>query len=426
MNKKIMSFFIILLSQTSFCSQGGNKYLKLSKFQIATGRKIGQKNKEKYFTKEQIMEGITERIKKMMLRNQKKIAEKRRKVIINGETSVKSRKSPSIKRPSGHEISQNQRKIRAYLEVEKSDDFDQIREQIMQQFKPMKQKQDVFAPGQFDFKIPKMNGMNFEDDFFKEVQFHHHQSSKMDPFMQFGGNQPYQVITTTRNIPFSQMKQMQPQEIIANRRPNDVTNFNKANYITNFNRPNMEINGQKINPTNRERQVKPNNYQPLNGNQNANARPNINQKKPSKSLPNDSDDFETQANKYALKFLNDFRQQNGLQPVEWDEVVFKATRPHTVNQLKLGKISHDGFDNRADQIGRFFFVRQSAENVAYFSDYSNKTPEMVARKLTDQWINSAGHRRNMLLPNITHAAISILKKGSGQVYYYGTQFFVRK
>lgn len=137
-------------------------------------------------------------------------------------------------------------------------------------------------------------------------------------------------------------------------------------------------------------------------------------------------DWEDQVNRFALQYLNEFRNQNNLSSLAWDPKVFEVTRPHTQSMGRIGKISHDGFDHRADMLEKSFFVYQSAENVAYFSTWDNVDASRVARKLTDQWINSPGHRRNMLLPNLTHVGISILKIKKENDYFYGTQFFIRK
>lgn len=145
-----------------------------------------------------------------------------------------------------------------------------------------------------------------------------------------------------------------------------------------------------------------------------------------KSKPLSDSRWEKEVNIKGLQYLNDFRKSKGLKALEWEEKVYKAIRPHTQQMMKIDKISHDNFDSRADKIEKSFKVRQSAENVAFFSAYEDKSPDETARKLTDQWISSPGHRKNMLLPHLTHAGISILRQGKDKRVYFGTQFFVRK
>ena len=149
-------------------------------------------------------------------------------------------------------------------------------------------------------------------------------------------------------------------------------------------------------------------------------------KQPQSNTPSTQKSFEDQVNRLGFEYLNQFRTSNGLSPLQWDQQVFEVSRPHSLAMAQCGRISHDGFDARASRLEQSFFVYQSAENVAYFMVGQQKTPSEVARKLTDQWINSPGHRRNMLLPGLTHAGVSIVEKVSGGFYYYGTQFFVKK
>jgi uncharacterized protein YkwD len=135
--------------------------------------------------------------------------------------------------------------------------------------------------------------------------------------------------------------------------------------------------------------------------------------------------WEKAVNAAGLQYLNDFRNQNGLPSLGWDDIVFKYARPHTEVMAKKQKISHDGFDRRFDQINNHMNVLNSAENVAYFSTYEDVTAEETARRLTNQWIKSPGHRKNMLLKDITHAGVSILRNDKSGAYY-GTQFFIKK
>ena len=71
-------------------------------------------------------------------------------------------------------------------------------------------------------------------------------------------------------------------------------------------------------------------------------------------------------------------------------------------------VGHDGFKNRMSQVP--FFVKSFAENVAY--NYGHGDPIEVA---VNGWINSPGHRKNMLaLNNICAIAVYCL----GGRYYF--------
>ena len=76
---------------------------------------------------------------------------------------------------------------------------------------------------------------------------------------------------------------------------------------------------------------------------------------------------------------------------------------------------HDGFDNRAAMVpyNKQFF----AENVAYCYNYERS---VIAQTIVDGWIESPGHRKN-LLSNSNVCAIAAYKGDDGNWYF--TQLF---
>jgi uncharacterized protein YkwD len=138
------------------------------------------------------------------------------------------------------------------------------------------------------------------------------------------------------------------------------------------------------------------------------------------------DPWELRVSKESFKLLNKFRKSNSLKKLEWDDSVYKVSKNHSLAMASKKKISHDGFDARTDKLGKEFFVYKSAENVGYFMNPNEVSELEVAQKLLTGWINSSGHRRNMLLPDISHGAVSVVRLLRGGAYYYGTQFFIRK
>ena len=149
-------------------------------------------------------------------------------------------------------------------------------------------------------------------------------------------------------------------------------------------------------------------------------------KKNAKKPTVDKKSWEYKVSKIAFNYLNDFRKLNKKSTLIWDDSIYLVSQPHSYAMSKKKKISHDGFDKRASELEQEYFVYQSAENVAYFMKSNEEEDQKIARKLTDQWINSAGHKKNMLLDEINHAAVSIIRLLENGAYYYGTQFFVKK
>jgi len=118
--------------------------------------------------------------------------------------------------------------------------------------------------------------------------------------------------------------------------------------------------------------------------------------------------------KQALKFTNDFRQQNGLPTLSWHQTLAEIGYVHSKNMGDgKAKFSHDGFH---DRVAKYPFPsRSAAENLAM-----NHGLENVARVAVDGWIESPGHRKN-LLSNHNYCGIGVYRNSSGA--FYLTQLF---
>ena len=90
----------------------------------------------------------------------------------------------------------------------------------------------------------------------------------------------------------------------------------------------------------------------------------------------------------AGNLTNSFRQENGLGPLTWNDLVYDQAYQHS-KDMALGVVpfGHDGFDQRINNL--HIRICGAAENVA-----QNYDPN--AATAINQWKNSAGHRANML------------------------------
>ena len=80
------------------------------------------------------------------------------------------------------------------------------------------------------------------------------------------------------------------------------------------------------------------------------------------------------------------------------------------------EFSHQGFDQRAKVLSNKISYRRLAENVAYNQGYQDPAQKAVAG-----WIESEGHRQNMIGDyNLT--GIGVAKNQQGE--YYFTQIFI--
>jgi len=115
------------------------------------------------------------------------------------------------------------------------------------------------------------------------------------------------------------------------------------------------------------------------------------------SVPSSNPSFE----KEVLELVNTARKQANLPALQWKESLAKAGRYHAADMAADGYFSHDSKDrvNKSlavvgtpfERIGRFD-KSGNAENIAY----NQPTPE----KVMSDWMNSPGHRANILSKNV--------------------------
>ena len=100
-------------------------------------------------------------------------------------------------------------------------------------------------------------------------------------------------------------------------------------------------------------------------------------------------------------------------PLRWNEQIKCIAAEHALQMAKgLMPFSHDGFDAR---VRRFPPNRAAGENLAM-----NGGVYDVAKCAVDGWINSPGHRKN-LLGAFDVCGIGVARSGTGQ--FYLTQLF---
>ena len=123
--------------------------------------------------------------------------------------------------------------------------------------------------------------------------------------------------------------------------------------------------------------------------------------------------------KECLKLTNEFRAKNNLPLLEWDDSIWAIAYTHSKNMGKgLVPFGHKDFNERCNKFN--FIYYKACENVFMcqgFSQYS------VAENAVKGWINSPGHKQN-LLSDTTHCAIAVYKNNYGE--FYLTQLFALK
>ncbi len=119
-----------------------------------------------------------------------------------------------------------------------------------------------------------------------------------------------------------------------------------------------------------------------------------------------------------LTLINNFRAQNGVGPLTLSPTLTAAADFHSVDMANRNYFSHDlpGIGTWSQNISNYGYTGGTrAENIA--AGYSD------AASTVQSWINSSGHRANMLNPNLNAIGIGSAYSASSQYGTYWTNTF---
>ncbi|WP_337868698.1 CAP domain-containing protein [Meiothermus sp.] len=113
----------------------------------------------------------------------------------------------------------------------------------------------------------------------------------------------------------------------------------------------------------------------------------------------------------VLQRTNQARQERGLRPLQWDALAYKAALGHAQDMLQRNFFAHQnpeglGAAERMQAAGVLEVT--VGENLASFEGYPD--PEIPQRALAG-WMNSPGHRANLLKPEFTHLGVALVRQG---------------
>ena len=118
----------------------------------------------------------------------------------------------------------------------------------------------------------------------------------------------------------------------------------------------------------------------------------------------------------VVRLVNEIRRQNGLRELKPDWELSRVARYKSEDMRKNKYFSHTSptYGSPFQMMKSFGITyRSAAENIA--KGYS--TPKAVV----DGWMNSSGHRANILNPSFTHIGVGYVKDGN-----IWTQMFILK
>lgn len=118
---------------------------------------------------------------------------------------------------------------------------------------------------------------------------------------------------------------------------------------------------------------------------------------------------ETAAAASPAQMISDFRLKHGEGRVTLDATLTRVAHEQAQAMAAKDQLDHDvlgRFTTRVRPAG----AGRAAENIAYGYDSFPKT--------LDQWINSSGHRKNLLLPGATRVGVASVKSAkTGRTYW---------
>ncbi|KAF4662066.1 hypothetical protein FOZ61_002739 [Perkinsus olseni] len=112
-----------------------------------------------------------------------------------------------------------------------------------------------------------------------------------------------------------------------------------------------------------------------------------------------------------LDLCNAARHENGkLRRLQWHDGVAAVARAHAAKMASgEAPFSHDGFDGRCRQLPIAY--QSAGENLAYSRGVANGAATTV-----DGWMNSPGHRKNLLTPGFSHCGIGCAYGRDGSLW----------
>lgn len=151
------------------------------------------------------------------------------------------------------------------------------------------------------------------------------------------------------------------------------------------------------------------------------ANPQI--KNPSLIYPGQKINIPAQADVKAIELkvvelVNKVRVQNGLQPLTNNWQLERVARYKSADMLNKNYFSHISptYGSPFTMMQNFGIQFSSAgENIAM----GQRTPEEVM----NAWMNSPGHKANILSPTYTQIGVGMAKDGKGKIYW--TQMFIK-
>ncbi|RKQ34682.1 CAP domain-containing protein [Oceanobacillus halophilus] len=123
--------------------------------------------------------------------------------------------------------------------------------------------------------------------------------------------------------------------------------------------------------------------------------------------------------KEVVRLTNEERKKNGLPELQMSQELNDAAQKKSVDMADNGYFSHNSptYGSPFDMLKQFGIdYTVAAENIA--------AGQQTAQEVVDGWMNSEGHRKNILNDSVTHIGVGM--EDSGNQGPYWTQLFIAK
>ncbi len=107
---------------------------------------------------------------------------------------------------------------------------------------------------------------------------------------------------------------------------------------------------------------------------------------------------------------NDVRRRQGLPLFLKDESCRNAARAHSADMFIRNYFAHKDPDGRSvkERLPENPALRQWGENIWTGRGYDPRQIQHLAQVIMSGWMNSPGHRKNILSPDYTHMGIGVI------------------
>ena len=136
-----------------------------------------------------------------------------------------------------------------------------------------------------------------------------------------------------------------------------------------------------------------------------------------------SDKFMAQVEQAIFNKVNEERAKAGVSPLSYNSTMEKYAR------IKSQDMGDNNYFSHADLSGKYITSKMKAdgvsykawgENIAYIGGITD--PTALANKFMENWMNSEGHRKNILSTNFDSIGIGVYQSGNR---VYATQEFYK-